>query len=233
MKPPREWDQPQYDSPLAFIDMLFNFLLAFAMLFLLAYLLVKPPTANEGAVKLRAEFVLTMTWPDGALDDIDMWVQLPDGRKVNFRNKDIDFATLDRDDLGALNDIYTDGNGQRQLTMMNREVVTIRAIVPGRYIVAAHVYAVREAVKDPVDGKTWAPAPPLPYPVLLEVLKLNPRAVEVLRATVQVGERGQEAVFAAFDIDADGNATNVELNPSQYQIVDLAPAFGGTEDPLR
>lgn len=228
----RDWDNPAYDSGLSFLDMLFIYLLAFAMLLLLALLLIRPPT-TDGAVKFRAEFVLTMTWPDGALDDIDMWVQLPDGRKVNFRAKDIDFVTLDRDDLGALNDFYTDGNGVRQLTMINREVVTIRALVPGRYIVAAHVYATRDTVKDAVSGASWAPAPPLPYPATLEVLKLNPRSVEVLRSTVQLAERGQEVVFAAFEVDADGNATNVELNPSQYQIVDLVPQFGGAEDPLR
>lgn len=229
---PRDWDNPAYDNSLSFLDMLFNYLLAFAMLLLIALLLIRPPT-TDGAVKLRAEFVLTMTWPDGALDDIDMWVMLPDGRKVNFRAKEVDFVTLDRDDLGALNDFYTDGNGVRQLTMINREVVTIRALVPGRYIVAAHVYATRDTVKDPIGGASWAPSPPLPYPVTLEVQKLNPRTSEVLRATVQVAERGQEAVFAAFDVDAEGNATNVELNPSQYQIVDLVPQFGGAEDPLR
>jgi hypothetical protein len=229
----QDWDRPQYDNGIAFLDLLFNQLLSFALLFLLALLLVKPPTTSDASVKLRAEFVMTMTWPDGALDDIDMWVQLPDGRKVNFRNKDVDYVTLDRDDLGALNDFYT-VDGRRELTMMNREMATIRAIVPGRYIVAAHVYAVRDKVEDPADrARVWLPAPPLPYAATLEVMKLNPRSTEVLRSTVQVAERGQEAVFAAFDVDADGNVTNVELNPSQYQIVDLVPTFGGAEDPLR
>lgn len=231
----RDWDRPQYDNGIAFLDLLFNQLLSFALLFLLALLMVKPPTTSDASVKLRAEFVMTMIWPDGALDDIDLWVMLPDGRKVNFRAKDVDFVTLDRDDLGGINDIYTGADGQRQLSMMNREMVTIRAIVPGRYVVAAHVYAVRDKVTDPVDlNRVWTPAPPLPYAATLEVMKLNPRSVEVLRSTVQLAERGQEAVFAAFDVDHEGNVTAVELNPSQYQIVDLVPQFGGAgEDPLR
>jgi hypothetical protein len=227
----RDRDRPQYDNGTAFIDMLFNYLLAFAALFILALLMIRPPT-HDAAVKVRAEFVLTMAWPDGAIDDIDMWLMLPDGHKVYFRNKDAGIATLDRDDLGAVNEFYTDADGARQLTMINREMITIRAIVPGRYVVSAHVYAAHATIQDPVSGKPWSPAPPLPYPVTLEVMKLNPRAVEVLRSKVQLTERGQEAVFAAFEVDAEGNVTGVEINPSQYQIVDMVPLFTG-EDLLR
>lgn len=229
----RDWDNPAYDSGLSFLDMLFIYLLAFAMLLLLALLLIRPPT-TDGAVKFRAEFVLTMTWPDGALDDIDMWLMLPSGAKVNFRNKEVEYATLDRDDLGALNDLYTDPSGKRKLTAINREMITIRALVPGRYVVSAHVYAARDRLPDYLEaGRVWLPDPPLPYAATLEVLKLNPRLIEVLKAQVQLTERGQEVVFAAFDVDAEGNAVNVELNPSQYQIVDLVPLFGGAEDALR
>lgn len=215
-----DWDNPKYDNGIAFLDMLFNYLLAFAMLFMLALMLIRPPTPTDAAVKLRAEFVLTMTWPDAAFDDIDMWLMMPDGRKVNYINRDVDFVTLDRDDRGAKNDFYTDGAGQRQLTKMNREIITIRAIVPGRYIVAAHVYAVQKEVIDD-SGKTWLADTQLPYPALLEIIKLNPRVIEVLKSTVMLSESGQEVVFAAFDVDAAGNVTMVELNPTKYKIVEF------------
>lgn len=228
MKARRDWDNPQYDNGLSFNDMLFNYLLAFGMLLLVALLLIRPPTTTDATVKPRAEILLTMNWPDGALDDIDMWVMLPDGRKVNFRNREVDFITLERDDLGAVNDFYTDGSGERRLTPINREVMTIRAIVPGRYVVSAHVYAAHSQITDSFDnGKTWPADPPLPYPVTLEVIKLNPRFTEVAKSTVQLTERGQEAVFVAFDVDAEGNITQFELNPSQYQIVELTPIPSG------
>lgn len=230
----RDWDNPAYDSGLSFLDMLFVYLLAFAMLLLLALLLIRPPTTTDATVKLRAEFVLTMVWPDGAFDDIDMWVMLPDERKVFFRSKDVDYVTLDRDDLGAADDFYTDADGRRQLTKINREMITIRALVPGRYVVSAHVYAARRKQFDyGTHGKEWQSDTPLPYAAKLEVIKLNPRVTDVLRTSVQLTEHGQEAVFAAFEVDADGNVTTVELNPSQYQIVDLVPIFVGAEDPLR
>lgn len=198
--------------------------LGFIILFIAAFLQIRPPTKTDATIKPRAEILLAMNWPDGALDDIDMWVMLPDGRKVNFRNRDVDYITLERDDLGAISDFYTDGAGERKLTLINREVMTIRAIVPGRYVVSAHVYTTHSQITDAMaDGKTWPANPPLPYQVTLEVIKLNPRFAEVAKSTVHLTERGQEAVFVAFDLDAEGNVTQFELNPTQYQIVDLVP----------
>lgn len=226
----KEWDRPDYDSGLSFTDMLFNYLLAFGFLLAIALMLIRPPTEPAKSVSLRAEFVLTMTWPDGAFDDIDLWLMLPDGKKVFFRQQDVEYVTLDRDDLGALKDFYTDGNGKRQLALMNREMMTIRAIVPGRYVVAAHVYAANETATDYADpSKQWRTEVPLPYAASLEVTKLNPRVSEILKAKVQLAERGQEVVFAAFEVDAEGNVKAVELNPSQYKIVDLVPTPAGEE----
>lgn len=226
----KEWDRPDYDSGLSFTDMLFNYLLAFGFLLAIALMLIRPPTEPAKSVSLRAEFVLTMTWPDGSFDDVDLWLMLPDGKKVFFRQQDVEYVTLDRDDLGAMRDFYTDGNGQRQLATGNREMMTIRAIVPGRYVVAAHVYAANATATDyDQPGKEWRATVPLPYAASLEVTKLNPRVTEVLKATVQLAERGQEAVFAAFEVDADGKVTGVELNPSQYKIVDLVPTWAGEE----
>lgn len=215
----KDFDRPHYGSEVSLLDMVLIVALGFILLFLAALLQVRPPTEADKAVKLRAEFVLTMTWPDGAFDDIDLWLMLPSGEKVFFRRKEAEYVTLDRDDLGA--DFYTDGDGRRQLEPGNREMLTIRALVPGRYVASAHVFAQREVHTD-LD-KQWAATAPLPYAATLEVVKLNPRLTPVLKAQVQLTERGQEAVFAAFDVDAEGNVTAVQLTPPQYKIVDLAP----------
>lgn len=221
-----DWDRPDYGSDLSLLDTVLIVALGFILLFLAAWLQIRPPTESDRAVKMRAEFVLTMTWPDGAFDDVDLWLMVPDGRKVFFRQREVDYVTLDRDDLGIINDFYTDGSGKRAFTPSNREMMTIRAFVPGRYIVAAHVYAQRTTQTDYMDGKVWQTVASLPYAATLEVVKLNPALVEVLKSTVQLSEHGQEAVFAAFDVDAEGNVTGVELNPSAYKIVDLIPFYG-------
>ncbi|MGI9383625.1 MAG: hypothetical protein ACR2PO_10755, partial [Methyloligellaceae bacterium] len=86
-----------------FTDLLFNTLLGFVLLFFVAILFVNP--ADETAkIELDAEFVITVTWPDGNPDDIDAWVKDPAGNVAWFRNKDAGLVHLDRDDRGMVDD---------------------------------------------------------------------------------------------------------------------------------
>ncbi|MDO6806188.1 hypothetical protein Q4595_27265, partial [Wenyingzhuangia sp. 1_MG-2023] len=47
-----------------FTDLLFNALLTFTFLFLVALILLNPP-ARTGIVDPKAEFLITVSWPDG------------------------------------------------------------------------------------------------------------------------------------------------------------------------
>ena len=71
-------------SDLAFLDMVFNMVLAFALLFVMSFLLIRPPAETKKAVEMKAEFVITLSWPDGALDDQDLWVLMPNGQQVGY-----------------------------------------------------------------------------------------------------------------------------------------------------
>ena len=48
----------------AFTDLLFNALLGFVVMFVLAFLLINP-IAKSGAIDPKAEFLITLTWPEG------------------------------------------------------------------------------------------------------------------------------------------------------------------------
>jgi hypothetical protein len=207
----RSRQDPKHASWLAFVDFLFNFLIAFAFLFIVAFMMIRPAAVSDTNVKAKAEFMLTMTWPDEAFDDIDMWIMLPSGKKVFYNHKEEEYALLDRDDLGAHGDTYKldplDADSKKGLIKQNREVITLRAIVPGRYVVAAHVFATYSEV----DGfKTELP---LPYEAKLEVIKINPRVTTVATSKVLLEKKAQHATFLAFTIDADGQVTNIEQNP--------------------
>jgi hypothetical protein len=54
-----------------FTDLLFNALLDFVVMFLLAFLLINP-VAKSGAIDSKAEFLITLSWPDGRLEDVDL-----------------------------------------------------------------------------------------------------------------------------------------------------------------
>ena len=53
-----------------FSDLLFNTLLIFVMLFTVA-LLAMNPKAKTGVIDAKAEFIVTVTWPDMNPNDID------------------------------------------------------------------------------------------------------------------------------------------------------------------
>ena len=51
-----------YHTNLAFLDLLFNTLLAFAALFVLAIVLINP-TKQENNTESKAEFMIIVEWP--------------------------------------------------------------------------------------------------------------------------------------------------------------------------
>ena len=76
----------RYGSNLSFNDVLFNALLGFVVLFVLALLLINPIT-KKSDIPAKAEILITLEWDDMASDDIDIWVQGPTGVPISFQNK--------------------------------------------------------------------------------------------------------------------------------------------------
>ena len=90
-------------SPDPFTDLLFNALLGFTYLFLIAIMFMNP-VAKKGIVDPKAEYIITITWPDNNPDDIDTWIEDPNGNLIWFRNPEAGLVHLDRDDRGTAND---------------------------------------------------------------------------------------------------------------------------------
>ena len=86
-----------------FSVMLFKALQIVAFLFFIALLAIAPD-AKEGKVDSKAEFIITMDWPDNHPDDLDLFVQDPAGNISWYRHREAGFLTLDRDDRGGAND---------------------------------------------------------------------------------------------------------------------------------
>ena len=167
----------------AFTDLLFNTLLGFAVLFILATLLINPP-ARSGLVDPKAEFLIVATWPDGRREDVDLYVQDPGGRLVWFRQRQAGLMHLDRDDLGERNDVVEVG-GRKIVAARNQEVVTLRGTTPGEYVVNVHLYR--------AEGE--------PVPVAIRVDKLNPRLQTVVEERLVLARQGEERTAARFTLD--------------------------------
>ena len=175
-----------------FSDLLFNTLLIFVMLFTVA-LLAMNPKAKTGVIDAKAEFIVTVTWPDMNPNDIDTWIEDPGGNRVWFRQREGAMMHLDRDDRGLSNDSIV-VNGQQVVNPLNQEVVTIRGFAPGEYVVNVFYY-------DSKDGQ--------PVPVNVSVVKVNPRAEVVFYGTVNLARKGDEATAVRFSVDRDGRVTGV------------------------
>ncbi len=191
--------EPEVDP---FYDMLFNMLIAFVFCFIVALIAMNPKAMKSGDVAAKAEYIVTLGWPDYDPNDIDLWVQNPAGDIVWFRSREAGLMHLDRDDRGASNDTV-EVNGQRIVNPLNQEVVTLRGIVPGEYVVNAHYYE----GKDSKEAPAGTPDARLGQPVQVTatVVKVNPRAEVVFYGQHLLAKPGEEATLVRFTVRADGS----------------------------
>jgi hypothetical protein len=179
-----------------FSVMLFKALQVVAFLFFLALLAISPE-AKDGKIDSKAEFIITMDWPDSHPDDLDLFVQDPAGNIAWYRHREACFMVLDRDDRGGANDFIV-VNSKKISSPIREEIVTIRGLVAGEYTVnVSHFVATTNA----------------PVPTKVKVQKLNPTAQVVFDDTVFVDHTGDEKTAVRFTLDADGKVTDVNRRP--------------------
>lgn len=186
-------NRPQTDP---FTDLLFNALLGFTFLFLVAIMFMNPE-AKTGIIDPKAEYIVTVSWEDNSPDDIDTWVEDPDGAVIWFRNPEAGLLHLDRDDRGMVNDTII-VNGEELSNPLNQEVVTLRGVVTGEYIVNVHYYATE-------TGK--------PANVNVRLVKVNPVLEVIYYGTVHLDQKGDEKTAFRFKIGRDGEILNINFLP--------------------
>ena len=198
------FDKNKYKSTIGFTDMLFNILVGFAFLFIIAFLLIKPE-AKKQDFERKAEFVVVMEWDHDQPDDIDLYVQDPTKSKVHFRLPITNFMYLDKDDLGFANDIVKNVDGTITKVNINREVVTIRGIIPGEYIINAHYYSARKWTGQTLSTNIVGKGKPTgkKLTVKIELHKVDPYKIWWIGEKTFT-HRGQEETFVRFTIDQDG-----------------------------
>lgn len=176
--------------------MLFKALQVIAFLFFIA-LLAMSPESKEGKIDSKAEFIITMDWPDNHPDDVDLFVQDPPGNIAWYRHREAGFLTLDRDDRGGANDFIV-VNGKKIPSPIREEIVTVRGIVAGEYTV--NVSHFRATTGQPV-------------PVTVKVQKLNPVTQVIFDNTVTLDHTGEEKTALRFSLDRDGKVVDVQQRP--------------------
>ena len=185
-----------------FSVMLFKALQVVTFLFFIA-LLVMNPEAKQGKIETKAEFIITMGWPDNHPDDIDLYAEDPLGNIVWYHVREAGFMVLDRDDRGGANNSIT-VNGKKIASLIRQETVSIRAIVAGEYTVNVNHYMA-------TTGR--------PVPVTIKVEKINPTVEVVFYDTLTLDHSGQENTAVRFSIADSGRVTDIShRNKSLIQL---------------
>lgn len=175
-----------------FTDLLFNTLLGFSLLFFISIIFMNP-IARLGNVNFKAEYIITVTWPDDQPDDLDIWVQDPNQNLLSYRASNVGWLHLDRDDQGDLNDTVMI-NGVETVYPINQEVVTIRGIVSGEYIINLQYY--KSITQKPVTAT-------------VKIEKVNPSLKLVYVDKVTLTNEDDETTVVRFNLDANGEVQGI------------------------
>lgn len=171
-----------------FTDLLFNILLGFTLLFFISILFMNP-IAKLGNINYKAEYIITVSWPEDQPDDVDLWVQDPYQETVSYLQKDAGWLHLDRDDRGELNDTVVI-NGKKVVHPINQEVVTIRGIISGEYVVNLHYY---ESLSQQ------------PVKTVVKIEKVNPSLRLVFIDQLLLQREDEEITVLRFELDGNGD----------------------------
>ena len=194
-------NDPRYRSSFRFIDLLFNLLIGFVFLFMLAFMLINP-VAKKETIKPKAEYFIILEWDGEKPYDLDLWVKDNLGHVVSFRRPDDALIHLERDDLGTINHTYYDADGKLVYLKENRETVAIRTNDPRSYLVTVHFYNARKN-----------PAPLIHASVKL--IKINPYREE-FHKKLFFSQEGQELPAMTFRIDYN---QSVHVKPTEELII--------------
>ena len=182
-----------------FTDLLFNTLLGFSLLFFISILFMNP-IARLGNVNFKAEYIITVTWPEQQPDDVDVWVEDPNGNLLSYRDSNVGWLHLDRDDQGDVHDTVVI-NGEEIVYPINQEVVTIRGIVSGEYVVNLQYYKSN-------SGQ--------PVPVTVKIEKVNPSLKLVYIDKLLLEKEDDEKTVLRFTLDAAGEVVDINHLPKRF-----------------
>lgn len=209
----------RYNAYTSFLDLLFITVLGFAAMFFLALILMNKKTTTDAKLNPKADFVITVTWPQESGDDVDAYLEDPVGHLVFFRRREDGLMHLDRDDLGKRNDIIQTELGPIEYEL-NQEIITIRGIIPGEYTMAVHMYH-KMTAEQYQKYKGDHPDPAKPTEVTIKVEKMNPKVKLIALKKVKLENNGDEITVLRFTLDKKGEVTDMNELPKSIANKEL------------
>ena len=176
-----------HGSSLSFIDMLFNIIILFVLLFFVALLTMNPDSKKKD-IESKADLMIVMTWPDNSPHDIDLWLKTPE-TLIGYPHRENSYAHLEQDNLGMANNFIMKDNERIEIPS-RREVITFRGTPNGRYVVNINFFA--------AYGPDAGNAPIVP--VTVELIQINPSYRVLVKKDLTLERVKQEKTAFSFVI---------------------------------
>lgn len=138
------------------LDLFLLLAMSFAVLFMLAFILIKPVDPKKQDIELEEHLMVKLEWDDDMPNDLDLWIMDPNGEVISYRSKDKATMILERDDIGDGND-WVMVDGKMTVVKDNTEVARIKRLIDGTYYINVHYYsdrncaALRDCNKQPFE----------------------------------------------------------------------------------
>lgn len=194
---------PDSSTPLG--DVVFNLVVFLIFIIFLFAVLPKEKKKEESQnIQIGGNIFVSVRWPDGEPQDIDLWVQGPDGAPVGYSNRVSHTWSYLRDDLGA--DAFSPEN---------YELAVTQGVPRGKYIINLHFFSSH-------GGR-------LNVPVKAEVvLKKTPDAEKeiIFKGEVIIKNVGDEITIVQFVIDETRSLIKESVS-NKFEPVRNKPRFIG------
>lgn len=175
----------------------FDYLLALLGIFLILAITEKPK-ATPMRIDTLGVYAVSVTWPDGSNDDVDLWVQDPQGNIAWYGQLTAGLMTLGGDDLGTATSGTVDTPSGTVKTLANGERTIIKGSVPGEYTVNLVMYLKND---------------PGPITATVTLWRLRGADEKVREQKIVLVRTGQEVTAFRFTLDRAGNASNFNRLP--------------------
>ena len=155
----------KFKSTTMLLDTYLLLAVGFVSLFVIAFLLIKPTVDPAKDIEMDEQLLIKLLWDPLKTNDIDLWIEHPDGDFVSYMKKEHASMTLERDDRGiGVETVIL--NGKETPVYDNTEVIRIKKLTDGVYYINVHFYSengcgcsiedVKVEVYDGVKHKTLA-----------------------------------------------------------------------------
>lgn len=193
------------DYKLSYIDFLSNFLFGVLVLFIVSVQLLSVKKEDPG-LKRQAEFIITAEWDKNIDCDVDLWVRDGQGNVVSYLTREVGAMVLERDDKGIRDDVFKYADGTVVNNPDNKEIVTIRGVVPGEYTINVHLFSCASNISETALVQRG----PVSLDTNVKIIRLNPEYVDVLSRTIHFSQIWEEHTAAIITVDAQGKIVNID-----------------------